>query len=145
VVGAATLDAQPPTARDSTGAVRRTIERFYAAFNAHGFDRAPEFTTDDWVHINPSGGVTRGRATVLAELREVHGSFLKGVTDTPDSVEVRFATPSVAIATVPSRMSPFVTPDGVRHEHELQVRTFVVVRKPGGWRIMQDQNTVRAR
>ena len=128
-----------------TADVRRTVQRFYDAFNTHGFDRAVEFTTDDWVHINPSGGETRGRAAVLTELREVHGSFLKGVTDTPDSIAVRFAAPDVAVATVPSRLTPFTTPDGVRHVDERQVRTFVVVRRAGAWRIMQDQNTVRAR
>jgi uncharacterized protein (TIGR02246 family) len=122
------------------------VERFYAAFNAHDWDRAAEFTTDDWVHINPSGGVTRGRTAVLAELREVHGAFLKGVTDTPDSIAVRLATPDVAVATVPSRLTPFTTPEGVRHVNERQVRTFVVVRQEeGALRIMQDQNTVRAR
>lgn len=129
----------------ATAEVRRAVERFYAAFNAHSFDQATEFTTDDWVHINPSGGITRGRAAVLAELHEVHGSFLRGVTDTPDSVAVRFATPDVAVATVPSQMTTFTTPDGVRHVDERQIRTFVVVRRQGGWRIMQDQNTVRAR
>jgi hypothetical protein len=81
--------------------VRRTVQRYYDAFNAHSFSRAPEFTTEDWVHINPFGGVTRGRAAVLAELRQVHDSLLKGVTDTPDSMEVRFATP-----TSPSRRCP---------------------------------------
>jgi uncharacterized protein (TIGR02246 family) len=142
---AAALPAQAAHPRPAAAEVRGAVERFYGAFNAHGFDRAAEFTTDDWVHINPSGGVTRGRAAVLAELREVHGSFLKGVTDTPDSIAVRFATPDVAVATVPSRMTPFTTPDGVRHVDERQVRTFVVVRRAGAWRIMQDQNTVRAR
>jgi uncharacterized protein (TIGR02246 family) len=151
ILAAATLLAFGATELQGQGVgnagadARRAVQRFYDAFNAHRFDRAAEFTTDDWVHINPSGGVTRGRAAVLAELREVHGSFLKGVTDTPDSIAVRLASPDVAVATVPSRITPFTTPDGVRHEHELQVRTFVVVRRPGGWRIMQDQNTVRAR
>jgi ketosteroid isomerase-like protein len=40
--------------------VRRAVESFYAAFNAHDFARAAEFTTDDWEHINPFGGRTRG-------------------------------------------------------------------------------------
>ena len=128
-----------------TAAVRQAVQRFYDAFNAHGFDRAAEFTTDDWVHINPYGGIARGRTAVLAELREVHASFLKGVSDTPDSIAVRFATPDVAVAIVPSRMTTFTTPDGVRHENELHVRTIVVVRRAGAWRIMQDQNTIRAR
>jgi len=124
--------------------VRRTVQRYYDAFNGHSFSRAPEFTTEDWVHINPSGGITRGRDAVLAELRQVHESFLKGVTDTPDSMEVRFATPDVAVATVPGRVTTYVTPDSVRHENERQVRTFVLVRRDGLWRVMQDQNTIRA-
>ncbi|HET7459060.1 MAG TPA: SgcJ/EcaC family oxidoreductase [Gemmatimonadaceae bacterium] len=148
LLGLGATDLRGQGARGATGTAaagaRRAVQRFYDAFNAHGFDRAAEFTRDDWVHINPSGGVTRGRTAVLAELRAVHASFLKGVTDTPDSIAVRLATPDVAVATVPSRMSAFTTPDGTRHVNELHVRTFVVVRRAGAWRIMQDQNTVQA-
>jgi hypothetical protein len=49
----------------------------------------------------------------------------------------------VAIATVYSRTSTFTTPNGVVHENEPRVRTFVVVKREGRWLIMQDQNTVR--
>jgi uncharacterized protein (TIGR02246 family) len=140
--GTATIQAMQEAR--SGAEVRRTVQRYYDAFNAHSFSRAPEFTTEDWVHINPSGGITRGRDAVLAELRQVHDSLLKGVTDTPDSMEVRFATPDVAIATVPGRVTTYVTPDSVRHENERQVRTFVLVRRDGLWRVMQDQNTIRA-
>ena len=58
---------------------------------------------------------------------------------------MRWAGADVAIVTVPSRLSSYVTPDKVRHDDEQQIRTFVVVRRDGRWRIMQDQNTVRAR
>lgn len=51
--------------------VRHAIQAFYDAFNSHGFERASEFTTADWNHINPGGGPTRGRKAVLKELREV--------------------------------------------------------------------------
>ena len=137
--------AQRAGAPDSVAAVRHTVQRFYDAFNTHGFDGASKFTTDDWTHVNPAGGVTRGRSAVLAELREVHSTFLRGVIDTPDSIEIRFAAPGVAVATVPSRVTTYVTPDGVRHENERQIRTFVLVRRHGAWRIMQDHNTVRSR
>ena len=143
--GPATLRGQRADTTTAAAGVRRAVQRFYDAFNAHGFGNAAEFTRDDWVHINPNGGVKQGRAAVLAELREVHASFLKGVTDTPDSIAVRFATRDVAVATVPSRMTPaFTTPDGVRHVNEPHIRTFVVVRRGGVWRIMQDHNTVRS-
>lgn len=125
--------------------VRDAVRSFYDAFNSHDFQRVPQFTTDDWVHVNPTGGRTQGRKAVLAELEEVHSTFLKGVTDTPEETSVRFATPDVAVVTVPSRMSTFTTPDGVKHENERQIRTFVVVKRDGRWLIMQDQNTIRRR
>jgi len=88
--------------------VRQAVEAFYAAFNAHGFDRAKDYTTEDWYHINPLGGSTRGREAVLKELQEVHSTFLKGVSDTIEDMNVRFATPDVAVATVTSRIMPLL-------------------------------------
>ena len=135
------ISAQAPSAETS---VRETVQAFYAAFNLHQFHGATEFTTDDWNHINPSGGRTRGRVAVLKELEEVHSTFLKGVSDTIEQMDVRFATADVAVATVTSRASPFTTPDGVEHEHDQQIRTFVVVKRGQRWLIIQDHNTIVA-
>jgi hypothetical protein len=49
--------------------VRATIAAFYAAFNAHDFERIKDHTTDDWVHIAPVGVVRRGRTEVLEALK----------------------------------------------------------------------------
>ena len=87
---------------------------------------------------------SRARA-VLKELKEVHSTFLKGVTDTPEEMEVRFAATNVAVVTVPSKMSPHTTPDGVRRENQRMIRTFILVERSGRWLIMQDQNTFRDR
>lgn len=126
---------------DREAQVRQAVEAFYAAFD-HGFGDAPEFATKDWNHINPSGGWTRGRENVLKEIREVHSTFLKGVSDTVDNMSVRFADDEAAVVTVTSVMSTFVTPNGVKHENERHIRTFVVVKRGGRWLVMQDQNTV---
>jgi uncharacterized protein (TIGR02246 family) len=125
--------------------VRKAVQSFYDAFNSHDFQRVPEFTTEDWTHINPLGGWTRGRSAVLKELEEVHSSFLKGVTDSIEEMEVKFAASTVAIVTVPSKTSPYTSPDGVRRENQQQIRTFVLVERGGRWLIMQDQNTFRSR
>ncbi|HET7584999.1 MAG TPA: SgcJ/EcaC family oxidoreductase [Gemmatimonadaceae bacterium] len=135
---AAPLRAQGGTRE---AAVRQTVQAFYDAFNSHAFDRVPEITTDDWNHINPLGGRTRGRAAVLAELHEVHSTFLKDVTDTILEMDVRFATDDVAVATVSSQLTTFTTPDGVKHENERLTHTFILVRRGGRWLIMQDHNT----
>jgi uncharacterized protein (TIGR02246 family) len=121
--------------------VRKVIESFYSDFNRHDWKHARHYTTEDWNHINPGGGWTRGREAVLKDLHEVHSTFLKGVSDVVEEMNMRFATPEVAIVTVTSRMSMFTTPDGVKHENERHIRTFVVVDQHGRWRLIQDQNT----
>ncbi len=121
--------------------VRQTVQVFYAAFNSHRFDHVVDITTDDWNHINPLGGRTRGRDEVLAELQEVHGTFLQSVTDRIEAMDVRFASEDVAVATVASQLSTFTTPDDVKHENERLTHTFVLVRRGDRWLIMQDHNT----
>ncbi|HEX4949323.1 MAG TPA: hypothetical protein VFZ34_21800, partial [Blastocatellia bacterium] len=69
----------------------------------------------------------------------------KGVTDTMEEMDVRFATQDVAVVTVTSQMTTYITPDKIRHENERHLRTFVVLKRSGKWRIMQDQNTLIAR
>ena len=124
--------------------VRKVIQSFYAAFNSHDFSRAQDFTTEDWTHINPLGGLTRGREAVLKELKEVHSTFLKGVTDTPQEMHVKIVASGVAVATVPSKMSVFTTPDGNKRQNQSVIRTFVVVQRAGRWMILQDHNTFRS-
>jgi uncharacterized protein (TIGR02246 family) len=122
--------------------VRQAVQAFYTAFDRGFLDGASAFATEDWNHINPFGGRTRGREAVLKEVVEVHTTFLRGVTDTIENVDIRFATPDVAVATVTSRVSTFTPPDGITHENERWIRTFVVVKREGRWLIMQDQNTI---
>jgi len=69
---------------------------------------------------------------------------LKGVTDTVEEMDVRFATADVAIVTAISRMSSYTTPGGETHRNERYVRTFIVVKRSGRWLIQQDQNTIVA-
>jgi uncharacterized protein (TIGR02246 family) len=148
--GSGQSPAPPVTGAPAVGApgeekqVRETVQRFYSTFNSHDWGRVAEFTTENWAHINPLGEWTRGRDAVLKELKEVHATFLKGVIDTPDEMEVRFAAADVAVVTVPSTMKgTFTTPDGKKHENDRNIRTFVVVKRGGDWLIMQDQNTIR--
>jgi uncharacterized protein (TIGR02246 family) len=68
-------------------------------------------------------------------------TFLKGTTDTIEDMDIRFATPQVAVATVVSLMSPFTSPDGVNHRTERHIRTSVVTKRGHRWLIMQDHNT----
>jgi uncharacterized protein (TIGR02246 family) len=120
------------------------VRAFYDGFTTGTFAGAENYTTDDWNHINPNGGRTRGRTAVLVEVRAVHQTFLKGVSDTPEEIDVRFASPTVAVATVTSRLSTFTSPDGVKQIDKRNIRTFVVVKQKARWLIMQDHNTIVA-
>lgn len=124
--------------------IRHAVQSFYDAFNSHHFDAATGYTTEDWTHVNPLGGWTQGREAVLNELKQVHSSFLKGISDNIEEMSVRFATSDVAVVMVPSTLSgTFTTPDGIKHENDRQVRTFVVVRRNDQWLIIHDHNTFR--
>jgi len=125
--------------------VRQAVQSFYDDFNAHNFGRVEDYTTEDWNHINPGGGWTRGREAVLKELKEVHSTFLKGVSSKIEDMSVRFATPDVAIVTVTNQMGTYALPDGIKRENERQIKTFVVVKRNGKWQIIHDQNTVIVR
>src|SRR5215470_5794267 len=94
--------------------VRAAIQSFYKAFD-QGFTGPADYATEDWNHINPYGGRDRGREATLKEVRAVHQSFLRGVTDTIEGMDIRFAAGDVAIGTVTSTTSPFTSPDGVKH------------------------------
>jgi len=133
VPGAIPSDDQEP-------AVRTAIRAFYKAFD-DGFVAPADYATEDWNHINPYGGRDRGREATLRTVRGVHQTFLKGTTDTIENIDIRFAAEDVAVGTVSSTLSPFTSPDGVKHGAEQYIRTFVVVKRGGRWLIMQDHNT----
>jgi len=120
--------------------VRATIQTFYKNFN-EGFTAPADYATEDWNHINPSGGRNQGREATLARVREVHRTFLKGAKESVESIDVRFATDDVAVGTVISVSSPFTSPDGTKHDVQRGIRTFVLVKRGGRWLIMQDHNT----
>ena len=127
-------------AEDRETAVRATIQTFYDNFN-QGFTGSGDYATDDWNHINPTGGRTQGREAVLKRLRLVHQTFLKGAHETATSMDIRFAADEVAVGTVISTSSPFVSPDGTKHETQRGIRTFVLVKRGDRWLIMQDHST----
>jgi uncharacterized protein (TIGR02246 family) len=127
-------------ADDKEAEVRATIQTFYKNFN-EGFTGPADYAAQDWNHINPNGGRNQGREATLRRVREVHQTFLKGAKETVESMDVRFAADSVAVGTVISVSSPFVAPDGTKHNVKRGIRTFVIVKRGGRWLIMQDHNT----
>jgi len=123
-------------------AIKKVVNAFQEDFNDGGFINANDYSTSDWRHINPLGGIDKGRDSVLKDVRAVHQTFLKGVTMQIESMDIRFITPEVAIADVIHKVDNFTTPDGVRHENERHIKTYVIVKKKGKWLLTQDHNTI---
>lgn len=123
-------------------AVKNVVISFQEDFNEGSFKNAASYSTVDWEHINPGGGIDKGRDSVLKTVRAVHQTFLKGVTMRIESMDIRFITPDVAIADVIHQVGNYTTPDGVKHENERHIKTYVVVKKKGKWLLTQDHNTV---
>jgi len=123
--------------------VKKTVESFVNDYNNGDFKNAPNYTTNEWVHINPGGGITRGRDAVLKEVRAIHQTMLKGVKITIDTLEIHFLTQSVAVVNAVHTSDTYITPeDGVKHENERQVKTYIVVKQNGKWLLTLDQNTI---
>lgn len=122
--------------------VQKLVLAFQEDFNEGSFKNAMAYSTPDWRHINPGGGIDRGRDSVLKTVRAVHQSFLKGVTMSIESMEIRFITPDVAIANVVHKVGMYITPDGVKHENERHIKTYVAVKKKSTWLLVQDHNTI---
>jgi uncharacterized protein (TIGR02246 family) len=123
--------------------VEKVVIAFQNGFNEGGFKNAESYTAKDWVHINPFGGITKGRDTVLADVRNVHQRFLKGVTMNIQSMEIQFPGKEIAIAVVAHKMGNYTTPDGVLHANELHVKTYVIVKQQDKWLLALDQNTIK--
>ena len=128
---------------DDEELLRDVVKAFVTDYNNGDFKNAPSYTTDDWVHINPGGGITRGRGEVLKEVRTIHKTMLQGVSITIDSMTVHFVTPDVALIDAVHKSDSYVTPeDGVKHENERQIKTYVIVKRNGKWLLALDQNTI---
>ena len=121
--------------------IRKVVIAFQQDFNEGSFKNADNYTTADWEHVNPTGGITKGRDEVLKEVRQVHQTFLKGVTITLESMTIRFIADDVAIANVTQKGSTFETPDGVKHDNPRSFNTYIIVRQKGKWLLTHDQST----
>ena len=122
--------------------VKNVVLAYQDDYNDGAFKNAASYSTQDWEHINPIGGITRGRDEVLKELRPLTQTILKGVTLQVESITVRFLSPTVAIANVVHKCSDYEFPQGVKHQNERHMKTYIIVKKQNKWLLTLDQNTI---
>ena len=125
--------------------VKNVVLAYQDDYNNGGFKNAASYTTKDWEHINPIGGISKGRDEVLKELQPLVQTLLPGVTLSLESITIRFLSPSVAIANVVHKSSDYEFPAGVKHQNERHMKTYVIVKKQSKWLLAPDQNTIIVR
>lgn len=122
--------------------IRKTIILFQEDFNEGSFRNSKEYTTNDWIHINPGGGISVSRDSVLKEVRNIHQTALKGMSMTISNSKIKFVAPGIAIANVVHNISIYEMPKGVIHENERQRKTYLFIKRKGKWLLTLDQNTI---
>jgi uncharacterized protein (TIGR02246 family) len=122
--------------------VKNVVLAYQDDYNDGRFKNVDSYTTEDWEHINPIGGITIGRDEVLKELLPLCQTILKGVSLTVESSTIRFVSPTVAIANVVHKCSDYEFPSGVKHHNERHMKTYIIVKKRDRWLLTLDQNTI---
>lgn len=122
--------------------IRKSLNLFQEDFNDGSFKNSKRYATQDWIHINPGGGISIGRDSVLNEVRTIHKTALKGVSMTIANSNMKFVAPTVAIANVVHKISTYEMPKGVIHENEHQRKTYIFIKRKGVWLLTLDQNTI---
>ena len=127
---------------DDEQSVKKVVFAYQDDYNDGRFKNVELYTTKDWEHINPIGGITKGRDEVMKELRPLCQTILKGVSLTVESITIRFLSPTVAIANVVHKCSDYEFPQGVKHQNERHRKTYIIVKNKNKWLLTLDQNTI---
>jgi len=122
--------------------IKKVIIAFQEDFNEGIFKNVKNYTTEDWIHINPGGGMTNGRTAVLKEVVAVHQTFLKGVSMTIDSLNIKLSSPQFAYAIVYHKLSDYELPKGTINKNQQNIKTYIFEKRKKKWLMILDQNTV---
>lgn len=128
-------------------AIQAQVSQMVSDWNTHEFKNMDSYMTEDVEWVNIVGMWWKGRAEVKAAHQGNFGAFFKGVPFKQKSLQTRFLTKDVAVATLISNVGEFFPPDGIDHGNNKMpasddILTLVFVKKNEKWLIASGQNTV---
>ncbi|HEX3915047.1 MAG TPA: SgcJ/EcaC family oxidoreductase [Steroidobacteraceae bacterium] len=128
-------------AADAESSIREVQVIQADAWNKHDAAAYAALFTDDGDCINVVGWRWKGRAQIASKLTAAFATAFRASELTITSTEVRFLTPTIAIAHVRWTMSGYKMPPGMPEPRE-GVEIQVLEKKAGHWLIQSFQNTI---
>jgi uncharacterized protein (TIGR02246 family) len=131
--------AQPANSGSDEAAIKEVFASFSRIWDTPGMPGFEELFTDDADFVVVTGKWLKGRDTIVSYHRELLKSRYAGSKQLPQTVNVRFLTPEIAIAHFASGAR--YTQDGQEHTRT-GLGTATLVKREGRWRIAAFQNTL---
>jgi uncharacterized protein (TIGR02246 family) len=125
---------------DDDKAVRKVIQGFEEAWNAHDMKAFGKLLREDAEWVNIVGMHWKGREAVVAAHDAFHKTMFKDHRMKTDGVELRSLGGGHVIAVVTTTNDAFTTPGGQVMPKAQNRQTYVLTKEPGGWRIAHCQN-----
>jgi uncharacterized protein (TIGR02246 family) len=139
---AATLETSAQTKNDEA-AIRSLIEAHAVAWNKRDVKAAASVYSDDATIVTGSGRTFVGREAV----EKWHHDALTGPlpsthTHPPETLQIHFLAPDIAVADVESKSPGVVGSDGQQGPPRIIPLFIVIVKRAGGWRVAAQRQTV---
>jgi uncharacterized protein (TIGR02246 family) len=126
---------------DDENAIRQVQTVQADAWNRHDAKAYAALFTEDGDCVNVVGWWWKGRAQIESKLTTVFATAFRASELTVTSTDVRFLTPTIAVAHVHWTMTGYKMPPGLPEPRE-GIEIQVLEKKAGHWMIQSFQNTI---
>ena len=126
---------------DEENAIRQVQTTQADAWNRHDAKAYAALFTEDGDCVNVVGWWWKGRAQIESKLTAVFATAFRASELTVTATDVRFLTPTIAVAHVHWTMIGYKMPPGLPEPRE-GVEIQVLEKKAGHWMIQSFQNTI---
>ena len=142
LVAASLCASHPSAAQANNGderSIRTIVDNFAKSWNTPGMPGFGDLFTQDADFVVISGRWFKGRDAIVTYHKELLSKFYKGSRVSPETVSVRFLSPTAAVAHVDWRS--WYTASG-KQEEQTALMTLMLTKDDGVWKIAAAHNTL---
>jgi uncharacterized protein (TIGR02246 family) len=126
---------------DAIAEVTQVVHAFAECWNRHDMNSFAELFAPDAQFVNVVGLWWKGRDEIKKAHEFTHATMFKNSRLTIENVSVRFPQEGIAIARARWALEGHVSPEGAPLPARNGILLNVLCRTPGGWVIIDSQNT----